>query len=80
MKKLIFLLLLFCCLLISCGANTIDIEVYKTEEINYDLWYIKAYNDYNCTGYTVIQNEDGTYTVTLTFDKLKADYRLPGEK
>lgn len=80
MKKILCLFLILICLLTSCAPSIVDIEVYKTTEVNYSMWHIKAYNDYACTGYNIIQNEDGTYTVTFTFDKLKADYRLPGAK
>lgn len=71
-----FLLALFILLVITLGGcannNKSDIEIDKYP-INVAFtsdWDVRSYNGYDCTDYSTVKNEDGTYTVTFVFTQL----------
>ena len=69
MKRLVIILAVLAILLTGCTYK--DIDVYQSSYVNTDdTWTVNSRNKFYCTGATTVRNDDGTYTVTFTFEKI----------
>ena len=58
-----------CVALCACG-NKDNLKVRQRFYVDCsDYWGVATQNGYICTEYNIIQNEDGSYTVTFKIDK-----------
>ena len=73
-KALTITLMIMCAILLSgCSNNQskdIEIEKYPINVAFTSDWDVRSYNGYECTDYSTVKNDDGTYTVTFVFTQL----------
>lgn len=73
-KALTITLMIMCAILLGgCSNNQskdIEIEKYPINVAFTSDWDVRSYNGYECTDYSTVKNDDGTYTVTFVFTQL----------
>ena len=73
-KALTITLMIMCAILLGgCSNNQskdIEIEKYPINVAFTSDWDVRSYNGYECTDYSTVKNDDGTYTVTFVFTLL----------
>ena len=75
MKKVLAIALMIVCVLFlgGCSKNQskdIEIEKYPINVAFTSDWDVRSYNGYECTDYSTVKNDNGTYTVTFVFTQL----------
>ena len=75
MKKILTLIIVTISLLMLCGCSSnkskdIEIEKYPINVAFTSDWDVRSYNGYECTDYSTVKNDDGTYTVSFVFTQL----------
>lgn len=69
-KKILGVLLAGSLLLPLCGCDSRDGYNVEVSHRNYmdvsDQVAVNTYNGYTCGDYSIVHNDDGTYTVTIT--------------